>query len=143
MKTSQKGIDLICSFEGFQSKAYICPAGVLTIGYGHTGPDVKKGMVITQQQGKELLAKDLARFENAVNSTVKVPINQNQFDAMVSLAFNIGANAFAGSTLAKKINAKDYAGAAEQFPRWNKGGGKVLTGLVRRRAAEKLLFESK
>lgn len=143
MKTSDKGLILIKSFEGFRGRAYKCPAGVWTIGYGHTGPEVKSGSVITEWQGGELLKKDVARFEKAIDNVVKVPLNQNQFDALVSFVFNIGEGAFGKSTLLKLLNAKDYTGAAAQFPRWNKGGGKVLPGLVNRRAAERKLFDSK
>ncbi len=86
------------------------------------------------------LAQDLKKFESAVNTAVKVPINQNQFDALVSLTYNIGIGAFKDSTLLKKLNVKDYKGAAEQFPRWNRGGGRVLNGLVKRRKIEMELF---
>ncbi|UYY77475.1 lysozyme [Sphingomonas sp. R1] len=139
-KTSSAGIALIKQFEGERLTAYICPAGILTIGVGHTGADVKPGQKITVAESEALLRADLARFEKAVSAAVKVPLNQNQFDALVALAFNIGAGAFAGSTLVRLLNGKDYAGAAAQFERWNKGGGKVLPGLVARRAAEAALF---
>lgn len=143
MKTSAAGLDLIKGFEGFRAKAYVCPAGVLTIGYGHTGKDVKSGQVITEQRGVELLAQDVGRFERAVDRLVKVPLAQNQYDALVSFTYNVGEGNLQSSTLLKKLNAKDYAGAAEQFDRWNRGGGKVLAGLVRRRAAERKMFEGK
>lgn len=143
-QTAQKGIDLIKSFEGCQLKAYKCPAGVWTIGYGHTGSvdgkAICSGMVINAQKAVELLKQDLATFEAAVNSYVTAPITQNMFDALVSFSFNVGAGALKGSTLLKKLNAKDYSGAADEFPKWNKANGKVLNGLVRRRAAEKDLF---
>jgi len=140
MKTSSTGIALIKQFEGERLTAYICPAGVLTIGVGHTGPHVKPGQKITAAESEALLRADLAKFEKAVSAAVKVPLNQNQFDACVALAFNIGPGAFAGSTLVRLLNSKDYSGAAAQFERWNKGGGKVLPGLVARRAAEAALF---
>lgn len=143
VKISNAGLSLIKGFEGFRSKAYVCPAGVLTIGYGHTGPDVKPGMTVTEERGTELLAKDVSRFERAVDKFVKVPLTQNQYDALVSFTYNVGEGNFQSSTLLKKLNAKDYAGAAAQFNRWNRGGGKVLSGLVRRRAAERKLFEGK
>jgi lysozyme len=143
-KTSQNGRALIREFEGDKLTAYVCPSGKLTVGVGHTGPDVKRRMKITQAQSEALLDADLARFEKAVSAAIKVPLNQNQADACVALAFNIGAGAFAGSTLVKLLNTKDYAGAAAQFARWNKGTvNAVLTtlpGLVRRRAAEAALF---
>ncbi len=139
-KTSSTGIALIKQFEGERLTAYLCPANKLTIGVGHTGDDVKPGQKITVAESEALLRADLAKFEKAVSAAVKVPLNQNQFDALVVLAFNIGPGAFAGSTLVRLLNSKDYAGAAAQFERWNKGGGKVLPGLVSRRAAEAALF---
>lgn len=140
MKTSSTGRDLIRRFEGEKLTTYVCPAGVLTIGVGHTGPDVKRGSSITKEQSDALLVADLHKFEKAVAGAVKVSLTQNQFDACVSLAFNIGAGAFAGSTLVRLLNAGDYKGAAAQFERWTKANGKILTGLVRRRQAEKELF---
>lgn len=109
---------------------------------GHTGPDVKRGQTITKEQSQALLEADLARFEGAVNRACGGKVNQNQFDAMVSFAFNVGTSAFATSTLLKKHLAGDYAGAAAQFARWNKAGGKVLAGLTKRRAAEAALYLS-
>lgn len=147
MKTSQVGINLISSFEDTRLKAYDDGVGVWTIGIGTTvypnGVKVKKGDVCTLEQAKSYFAHDLKRFEASVNNLVKVPLSQNQFDALVSLTYNIGETAFSESTLLKKLNAKDYQGAADQFPQWNKGGGKVLKGLVRRRAAERALFLKK
>ena len=145
MKTSTNGIDLICSFEGLRLKAYDDGVGVWTIGYGTTvinGTKVKKGDTCTVEQAKSYMANDLKQFESAVNQ-VKVPLNQNQYDALVSLAYNIGVSAFLNSTLLKKLNAKDYKGAAEQFDRWNRAGGKVMRGLTNRRAKERKLFEKK
>lgn len=139
-RISDACLQLVKHFEGCHLKSYRCPANVLTIGYGHTGPDVKEEMSITQGQADELLKLDMERFENAVRSCVKVPIDQGQFDALVSFAFNCGAQALKASTLLKKLNAVDVIGAAQEFHRWNKGGGKVLKGLVRRRAAEAHLF---
>lgn len=104
---------------------------------------VKKGDTCTLEQAKEYFAHDLNRFESSVNKLVEVPLSQNQFDALVSLTYNIGQTAFSNSTLLKKLNAKDYQGAADQFLRWNKGGGKVMKGLVRRREAERALFLKK
>lgn len=138
-KISQTGIDLIKSFEGCSLKAYRCPANVLTIGYGHTG-GVKEGQVITQQEAERLLRVDLGSYESAVNKYVKAIINQNQFDALVSFAYNCGCGALQKSTLLKYLNQGMYKEAADQFDLWNKGGGQVLKGLVRRRAAEKELF---
>ncbi|HHQ6569478.1 TPA: lysozyme [Serratia fonticola] len=144
LKTSQRGIALIKSFESLELKAYPDPATgdkPWTIGWGHT-KGVKPGDLITEQQAEALLTEDLAVFELTVNSSVKVPITQNQFDALVSLAFNIGGPNFAGSTLVKKLNAGDQRGAADQFPRWKLANGKEMRGLVRRRAAERELFLS-
>ena len=141
------GLKLIAQFEGCYLQAYLCPANVWTIGIGTTiypnGVKVKKGDKCTLEQAHEYLAHDMIEFEKTVNDSVKVPLSQNQFDALVSIAYNIGSTAFKNSTLLKKLNAKDYAGAADQFLVWNKGGGKVLKGLVRRRDAERALFLKK
>ena len=142
MRTGQLGIDLIKSFEGLALKAYLCPAGVLTIGYGHTGSNVMPGQIISEEQAENLLRIDLNRFEVGVANSVTASINQNQFDALVSLSFNIGLGAFKSSTLLKVLNAGQYIEAASQFLRWNKGGGRVLPGLTRRREAESQLFIS-
>ena len=145
-KTATRGVELIKEFEGCRLTAYKCPAGVWTIGYGHTGMVdgklISAGMTITAAKATELLKKDLATFEAAVNGCVTVPITQNMFDALVSFSFNVGAGALRRSALLRKLNAKDYNGAAAEFPLWNKAGGKVLNGLVRRRAREKQLFLS-
>ena len=144
---SKTGIDLISSFEGIRLNAYDDGVGVWTIGIGTTiypnGTKVKKGDKCTQEQALEYLQHDLKSFEKTVNDSVKVPLSQNQFDALVSLSYNIGSGAFKNSTLLKKLIDKDYAGAADQFLVWNKGGGKVLKGLVRRRDAERALFLKK
>ena len=141
MKINEAGLNLIKDFEGCRLKAYLCPAGVWTIGYGHT-QGVKPDMVINQLQAERFLRQDLKRFEDAVTSLVKVPITPNQFSALVSFAYNVGTGALYDSTLLRKLNKKDYKGAANEFLRWNKAGGKVLPGLTRRRLAEKDLFES-
>ncbi|WP_433846888.1 lysozyme [Acinetobacter proteolyticus] len=147
MKTSQVGIDLISSFEDTVLQAYDDGVGVWTIGIGTTvypnGTKVKKGDSCTLDHAKTYFAHDLRRFEASVNNLVKVPLSQNQFDALVSLVYNIGSGNFASSTLLKKLNAKDYVGTADQFPRWNKAKGKVLNGLTRRRDAERALFLKK
>lgn len=143
MKTSQAGVDLIKSFEGLRLNAYLDAVGIPTIGYGHTGLDVILGKKINPQQAEILLKKDLARFESAVEEFVKIPLNQSQFDALVSFAFNIGPTAFRDSTLLKRLNAGENPCnvAKEELPRWNKGdGGRVLNGLSRRRSAEAELF---
>lgn len=134
-----EGLALIKSFEGQRLTAYKCPAGVWTIGYGSTGSHVRPGMTISEAEAEALLRQDLARFENTVAAAVP-KATQNQFDAMVSLAFNIGTAAFAQSTVARRAKAGDHKGAATAFALWNKAGGKVLPGLTRRRAAESALY---
>ena len=144
MKTSPKGIALIKAAEGLRLKAYPDPGtGALpwTIGYGSTS-GVTKNMVITEAQAEQMLAADLVRFERAVERLVRVPLKQGQFDALVSFTYNVGEGNFTRSTLLRKLNADDHAGAAEQFKRWVNAGGKVLPGLVKRRAAERALFLS-
>jgi lysozyme len=141
MKISKRGLDLIASFEGLRLKAYVCPAGILTIGYGHTG-DVKEGDIITEEKAKELLAKDVERFENAVIVAVNVQMTPAMLDALVSFTYNVGEGNLRRSTLLKRLNAKDYIGAANEFLKWNKGGGKILPGLVKRRETERELFLS-
>ena len=146
MSVSNKGVDLICEFEGKRLVAYDDGVGVWTIGFGTikypNGVRVKKGDTCTLDQAKEYMRHDLIEFEHTVNSSVKVPPNQNQFDALVSLAYNIGSNAFKSSTLVKKLNTGDYQGAADQFNVWVNAGGKRMQGLVNRRDREKLLFLS-
>ena len=153
MKTSQKGIDLIKRYEGVILHSYLCPANKLTIGAGHTGPDVTKDMVITEKEAENLLKKDLRKFESKLNYSIShdhVVLNQNQFDACISFIFNLGFSAFIFSTLYKKLKAGDYTGAADEFPRWvyitkTVEGEKVkirLKGLETRRKAERELFLS-
>ena len=146
MSVSNKGVDLICEFEGKRLAAYDDGVGVWTIGFGTikypNGVRVKKGDTCTLEQAKEYMRHDLIEFEYTVNSSVKVPLNQNQFDALVSLAYNIGSSAFKSSTLVKKLNTGDYQGAADQFNVWINAGGKRMQGLVNRRDKEKLLFLS-
>ena len=139
MKISNNGINLIKKYEGCILIAYKCPSDCWTIGYGHT-KSVKSGMAITKAQAESYLKQDLVAFENAVNKYVKVPLTQNQFDALVSFSFNCGAGALKTSTLLKKLNKKDYDGAANEFLRWNKSNGKVLSGLTKRRKEERSLF---
>ena len=138
-RINEKGLSLIREFEGLKLKSYLCPAGVWTIGVGHT-KGVKPGMVITEERAKELLREDLAEFEAGITKLVRVPLTSNQFSALVSLAFNVGLANVASSTLLKKLNEGDYQGAADQFPRWDKARGKTLAGLTRRRAAERALW---
>lgn len=142
MNISEKGINLIKNFEGCRLEAYKCPAGIWTVGYGHTGSTVHQGLKISQSEADSLLKTDLIIHCNNVSKLVKVPLNQNQFDALVSLEYNIGYGNFSRSTLLKLLNTKNYKDAAEQFAVWRLGGGKILPGLVRRRKAEKDLFLS-
>lgn len=142
MKINEAGLQIIKESEGFRSEPYFCPAGVLTIGYGTTGSRVKSGMKIDEATAERWLQEDVEIFESAIASLVEVPLNENQFSALVSFVYNIGANAFGNSTLLTKINNKDYEGAAEEFGRWVKAGSKTLPGLVTRREKEKQLFET-
>ena len=140
MKISDKGIEFLIKEEGEVLHAYRCAAGVWTIGVGHTG-GVTPNMKITKEQSRQLLKSDLCRFEKAVNETIKHPLLQHQFDALVSFAFNVGAPAFKGSTLAKKINANaPWSEIRAEFLRWNKAGGKVLAGFTSRRKREAKLY---
>jgi GH24 family phage-related lysozyme (muramidase) len=146
MQISNNGINLIKQFEGCKLTAYQDSVGVWTIGYGWTHPvdgkPVASGMTITQQKANSLLTEGVSQYEKGVTNLVNVPVNQNQFDSLVDFAYNLGVNALKGSTLLKKLNAGDYAGAAAEFPKWNKAGGKELAGLTRRREAERSLFLS-
>ncbi len=140
MQTSEKGFDLIRKYEGLQLAAYVCPGGKLTIGYGHTGPDVTEGRRINAEEANALLEHDVERFERAVNELVRVPMTQGMFDALISFSFNLGAGSLKSSTLLKKLNADDREGAADEFLKWNKAKGKVLAGLTARRESERELF---
>lgn len=141
MKTSQKGIDLIKKFEGCQLKAYKCPAGVWTIGYGHTS-GVRKGMTITQIDANEFLALDIQKTEKQVSNLVKVPLKQGQFDALVSFVYNVGIGAFSTSTMLRLLSFKKYKEVANEFERWVYADKEILQGLINRRKAEKELFLS-
>lgn len=141
--TSQLGIDLIKSFEGFRAETYSCPAGIPTIGYGTTkidGIEIPFGLVVTEEDAELLLKEDLVKFEHVINSLVKVELTQNQFDSLVCFVYNIGEGNFKKSTLLKLLNSGEFEKASNEFPRWNKANGKVLDGLTRRRSAERDLF---
>ena len=142
MKISLEGLSLIKRFEGCRLKAYKCSAGVLTIGYGHTG-GVTETDTITQDDANKLLQEDVAKFEEYVDDNVIVELNQGQFDALVAWTFNLGPGNLRESTMLKKLNEADYASVPSEMKRWNKAGGKTLDGLIRRRNAEALLFQSK
>jgi GH24 family phage-related lysozyme (muramidase) len=138
-KINANGLRILKSMEGLRLEAYLDPVGVWTIGYGTTA-GVVSGMQISPAQAEEFLKKDLATFEAAIANIVKVPLTDDQFSALVSFVYNIGATEFAGSTLLQLLNQKDYQGAADQLLRWNKGGNQELPGLTRRRQAERALF---
>lgn len=140
MRITDEGLDLIRTFEALRLDAYRCPAGLWTIGYGHTGSDVHRGLSITEERAEELLAQDVAVFEDGVAELAPASITPWQFSALVSFAYNCGLQALAGSTLLRKLNAGDIQGAADEFPRWNKSRGRVLRGLTRRREAERSMF---
>lgn len=139
MKTGEQGIQLITHFEGFFDLAYKDPIGILTIGYGHI-KGVYAGQRITKDQGIAFLREDLAEAEGHVNDAVKVPLTQNQFDALVAFVFNVGGGAFRKSTLLSLLNQGNYDAVPAQLARWNKAGGKELPGLTRRRRSEGVLF---
>lgn len=141
MKVSENGLKVIKESEGLRLKAYRDTGGVWTIGYGHTR-GVKPGNRITMEVADAYLKADVRSAESDVSSLVKVELNQNQYDALVSFVFNIGHEQFSGSTLLRKLNTGDYSGAAAEFPRWRHDNGKVIAGLVTRRAKERDLFES-
>lgn len=149
MKTlGEKGKALIQGFEQCRLTAYKDGGGVWTIGWGHTGPDVHEGLTWTQEEADMWFGADCAAAIAGVNSLVKAPVTQNQFDALVSFAFNVGldidldtkAEGLGDSTLLRKLNAGDAAGAADEFLKWNHDNGKVVDGLTRRRVAERSLF---
>ena len=141
MQMSQEGIDaLLKKFEGCKLKAYRCPAGVCTIGYGHTSaagnPTVVDGLTIRQDQAEAILRSDLVKYETAVHNMVEQPLTQHQFDVLVDFAYNAGVGNLKSSTLLKKVNAGQFDAVPAELMKWTKGGGKVLAGLVRRRQAE-------
>lgn len=149
MRTNNAALALIKEFEGLRLNAYPDPAhgwSVPTIGFGHTSaagaPTVRRGMTITATEAEDILRRDLGQYEAAVRSLVKVPLTENQFGALVSFTFNLGAGNLKSSTLLRKLNAGDYTGASAEFGKWVKAGGKTLPGLVRRREAERQLFMS-
>ncbi len=140
MKMSEAGLALLRECEGFRARAYRDPVGVWTIGYGDT-LDVRPGMIITPGEGEARLATRIPEFEAFVDGLVKVPLNQGQYDALVDFTYNLGPAALQGSTLLRKLNAGDYAGAAAEFSKWCHAGRETLPGLVTRRARERAMFE--
>jgi len=142
MKTGDEGIALIRHFEGCRLDAYLCPAGVWTIGYGHT-KGVKEGETIDQEAAEAFLIEDLEEFEGYVTEMVEVPLSQSQFDALVSWTFNLGPGNLERSTLLAKLNQGEYTDVPFEIKRWTRAGGVILPGLVKRRNAEAALFEGR
>jgi lysozyme len=144
MRTSDSGLEFIRHHEGLETRAYPDPGSAdghpWTIGVGHTR-GVKKGDTCTVEQAMVWLREDVRDAEAAVLRLVKVPLSQDQFDALVSFVFNVGAGALEKSTLLRMLNSSDYFGTAVQFERWNKNDGRVMAGLTRRRKEERDLFE--
>lgn len=141
MKYSKQGVQLTENFEGCRLVSYQDSVGVWTIGYGHTH-GVGPGQTCTQQQAEAWLIADTAWAEAFVNHVVNVTLTQGEFDALVDFTFNLGSGHFESSTLLSLVNQNDMADAAEQFERWDKAGGVVVAGLLRRRLAEKAEFQS-
>ena len=142
MHISEEGIELIKNFEGCELKSYQDSVGVWTIGFGHT-KDVKEGDEINQEHAEFMLTEEMPEYEGYINNMVKVPLEQNQFDALCSWVYNLGPTNLKNSTLLTVLNQERYKEVPQEIKRWNKAGGVVLNGLVRRREAEALLFEKK
>ena len=142
MSMSYSGLQMMMKAEGLRLEAYRCPANVLTIGYGHTGADVVEGMLINEAQAEALLKKDIEFAERGVREYAAVPLTQGQFNSLVDFAFNCGVGAMRGSTMLRRLNSKDYAGAADALLLWNQAGGRVMAGLTKRRQEEKAMFLS-
>ena len=144
MRVNQAGIELIKSFEGCRLRAYVDTVGVWTIGYGHTSmagpPKVVPGMRITEDEAEEILKRDVEKFANKIKPLIKVELNDNQFSALVSFAYNVGPGAFKRSSVLRAVNNRDFENVPRYLLRWVKAGGRVLRGLVRRRKAEGKLF---
>ena len=142
MNISEEGLALLKKFEGCELKAYQDSVGVWTIGYGHT-KEVKEGDQINKDEAEHLLAEEMPEYEGYINDMVEVPLNQCQFDALVCWVYNLGPTNFRSSTLLTVLNQERYNDVPREIKRWNKAGGEILKGLVRRREAEALLFEGK
>tara|TARA_A100000172_G_scaffold21007_1_gene11967 strand:- start:1863 stop:2300 length:438 start_codon:yes stop_codon:yes gene_type:complete len=139
MNISKEGLSLIKKFEGCELEAYLCPAGVWTIGYGHT-KDVKEGDKINKEEADYLLQEEMIEYESYINDFVEVPLNQNQFDALCSWVYNLGPTNLKNSTMLKVLNEEKYVDVPQEIKRWNKAGGEVLDGLIKRREAEAKMF---
>tara|TARA_R110000803_G_scaffold62067_1_gene122253 strand:- start:70 stop:513 length:444 start_codon:yes stop_codon:yes gene_type:complete len=142
MQISKEGLSLIKRFEGCELKAYRCPANVWTIGYGHI-KDVKEGDEITKEEAEYMLQEEMIEYEGYINDLVKVPLEQCMFDALVAWVFNLGPTNLSSSSLLRVLNEKKYKEVPYEIKRWNKAGGQVLNGLIKRREAEALLFQGK
>jgi lysozyme len=142
VKLSPKGLEALKELEGFRSAPYQCSARVWTIGYGSTHGVTKHTPPVSKEDAEKILRRDVAKFELAVKGAAHRKLTQGQFDALVLFSFNVGAAALRRSTLMQKLNAGDVAGAAEQFARWTKAGGKEVAGLTRRRKIEQEIFLS-
>lgn len=144
MKMTAESLALIRRHEGFRNAAYRCPAGVWTVGYGHTSmagpPAVQAGLEVSRAQANEILARDVEAVARGVRGLLKVPLADQQFSALVSFAFNVGIGNFRQSSVLKAVNARDFAAVPRRLQLWTKAGGRVLPGLIRRRAAEAELF---
>jgi lysozyme len=145
MVLSERGLQLIMAFEGFSPTVYICSAGYPTIGYGHAIFNAEeearfRAAPITKQDAAQLLEEDTTSAVRSVNRLTKVPLTQNQFDALVSFVFNLGAGAYQRSTMRALLNRSEYYLAAQEYPKWSKAGGRIVAGLLRRRKAEQALF---
>ena len=131
MNISKEGLSLIKKFEGCELEAYLCPAGVWTIGYGHT-KDVKEGDKINKEEADYLLQEEMIEYESYINDFVEVPLNQNQFDSLCSWVYNLGPTNLKNSTMLRVLNEEKYADVPQEIKRWNKAGGEVLDGLIKR-----------
>jgi|TARA_B100002003_G_scaffold250034_1_gene287988 GH24 family phage-related lysozyme (muramidase) len=145
MRTAAAGLAIIKRFEGWSPGPYLDPIGIPTIGYGSIwGMDKKRITLehpaITEEQGEELLRREVAHSERAIRRLIRVRLNQGQFSALVSFTYNLGSGRLQGSTLRQKANRGDMLGAADEFPKWRRAGGRILRGLVRRRAEERALW---
>lgn len=142
MNISEEGLTLIKKYEGCELKAYLCPAGVWTIGYGHT-KNVEENMEISEEKADKMLVDEMIEYEKYIDTMVNVPLEQYQFDSLCSWVYNLGPTNLKESTLLKVLNNKSYENVPKQIKRWNKANGLVLEGLVKRREAEALMFENK
>jgi len=140
-KITQDGLDFIQDVEGCKLFAYLDTGGVWTIGVGHTGPEVVKGLTCSMEQALEWLKEDSEEAQEGIRRLVKGLLTQNQFNALVSFVFNVGVGAFSKSTMLKSINKGDFDGAAKEFTKWNKDNGKEILGLTKRRILEQSMFE--